>query len=46
MHTEWIDLKHISDMLAGQASDVASARADQQGDGLTANSWTASGHVR
>jgi peptidoglycan-N-acetylglucosamine deacetylase len=46
MRTEWIDLKHMSDMLTGQGSGVASARADQQGDGIKSNSWTASGQVR
>ena len=46
MHTEWIDLKHISDMLVSQGSGVASVHADQQDNGLTANGWTASGHVR
>ncbi len=43
MRTEWVDLKHMSDMLTGQGDDVASAHGGQQGGG---KSWTASGQLR
>ncbi len=47
MQTEWLDLKQASEMLAGQGGGAANTRGGaQQGGGLTANSWSASGQVR